>query len=85
MWLQYPGGVYWWENDCPIYGARPPPVIPGRMELTRSRTDSARNSLCLFCLESWASVDIVYNGFGGGWNPRGSRVVISGSDSTSGI
>ena len=36
-------------------------------------------------LVQWASVDIVYNGFGGGWNPGGSRVVISGSISTSGI
>ena len=24
MWLQCPGGVYWWENDCSIYGARAP-------------------------------------------------------------
>ena len=42
-------------------------------------------SLGVVFLVQWASVDIVYNGFGGGWNPRGSRVVISGSVSTSGV
>ena len=33
----------------------------------------------------WASFDIVYNGFGGDWNPGGSRVGISGSVPTFGI
>ena len=32
-----------------------PPVNPSRMELTRSRIDAARSSLCLFHLESYSS------------------------------
>ena len=39
----------------PFMGRGPSPVIPGRMELTRSRTDAANNSLCLFRLESYSS------------------------------
>ena len=40
----------------PSMGRGPPlPVILGRMELTRSRTDAARNNLCLFRLESYSS------------------------------
>ena len=39
----------------PSMGWGPPPAIPGRMELTRSRIDAARNSLCLFRLESYSS------------------------------
>ena len=57
MWLQCPGGIYRWENDCPIYGVRPPPISPGRMELMRSCIDAARNNFCLFRLESYSSSD----------------------------
>ena len=41
----------------PSMGRGPPLVIPGRMELTRSRTDAARNNFCLFRLESYSSSD----------------------------
>ena len=39
----------------PSMGRGPPSVIPGRMELMRSRTDAARNNLCRFHLESYSS------------------------------
>ena len=39
----------------PSMGRGPLPVISGRMELTRSLTDVARNSLCFFRLESYSS------------------------------
>ncbi|WJZ81031.1 hypothetical protein VitviT2T_000894 [Vitis vinifera] len=39
----------------PSIGRGPPPVIPGRMELTCSRTDVARNNFYLFRLESYSS------------------------------
>ena len=41
----------------PSMGRGPPPVIPGRMELTRLRTDAVRNNFCLFRLESYSSSD----------------------------
>ena len=41
----------------PSMGQGPPPVIPGRMELIRSRTDAAHNNFCLFHLESYSSSD----------------------------
>ena len=39
----------------PFMRRGPPSVIPGRMELTRLRTDAARNNFCLFRLESYSS------------------------------
>ena len=39
----------------PSIGSALPPVNPGRMELTHSRTDAACSSLCLFRLESYSS------------------------------
>ena len=39
----------------PSIGWALPQVNPGRMELTRSRTDAARSSLCFFRLELYSS------------------------------
>ena len=39
----------------PSIGWAFPSVNPGRMELTRSRTNAAHSSLCLFRLESYSS------------------------------
>ena len=41
----------------PSMGQGPFPVILGRMELTRSRTNAARNNFCLFRLKSYFSLD----------------------------
>ncbi|RVW96450.1 hypothetical protein CK203_029629 [Vitis vinifera] len=66
----------------PSMGRGPPPVIPGQMELIRSHRCGPQQLLSLsfgvILLVRWASVNIVYNGIGDGWGPRGSRVVILG-------
>ena len=43
------------KTIVPSMGRGPPPVISGRMELTRSRTNAACNNLYLFRLELYSS------------------------------
>ena len=73
--LQYPGGIYWWGNDCPIYGAGAPSSYPRQdgVDTLAYRCDPQQLlslSFGVILLVTWASVNIVYNGFGGGWDPR---------------
>ena len=74
----------------PSMGQAPPPSYPkpdGVDTLTHRCCPQQPLSFSfgVVFLVQWASIDIVYNGFEGGWNPGGSRVVILGSVSTSGI
>ena len=85
MRLEGPDGIYWWENDCPIYGARASPSYPrpdGVDTLAHRCCPQQLLSLSfgVVLLVRWTSVNIVYNGLGGGWGPGGSRIVMLGSD-----
>ena len=74
----------------PCMGRAPPPSyhrLDGVDTLTHRCCPQQPLSLSfrVILLVEWASVNMVYNGFGGGWSPEGFRVVISGSVSTFGI
>ena len=90
MWLQCPGGVYWWENDCSIYGVRTPSSysrLDGVDTFAYCRGPQQLLSLSfgVVLFVRWTSVNVAYNSLGGGWGSGGSRVVILGSVSSSSI